>query len=451
MNRFLILLTIYGNKVLTVVSTIVVVTMLSYSGVVLYDTVYTNRAAFASWDLTQYRPVVAEEEPSFETVQAVNKDTCAWITLPGTHIDYPVVQGKDDVEYSMKDIYGKSSLTGSIYLTVANSRDFTNSFNLIYGHHMDNGAMFGDIDKYVDSSYFKQHQDGYLVTSKGVYDLHVFARLSADVYDSRIYSAGDRAASEFPDFLYYVKSLAVQWDSSLDIKQTSKAIRIYLKERDKNIAENGTFQFNKMSEKGINEGMQLIAFSTCADAETNGRQLLVATMKMRTEPLPQTIIEDEAVPMAVWGHGQENHWALLNLICLAMILLILIPGLAVRKKYRDLPALIKQATKKGGKHAVVETVYAAEAAAEGTKSEAEDPSKGQLTGAQRRLIGIVIQIIVAAFSVFWFIWTEDPHKPMIIVDRWTLAMIVLFAITWYTDVYLIKYQKVSRKVNKIEK
>jgi hypothetical protein len=56
-------------------------------------------------------------------------------------------------------------------------------------------------------------------------------------------------------------------------------------------------------------------------------------------------------------------------------------------------------------------------------------------------LSILIQLIVAAFSVFWFIWTEDPHKPMVIVDRWTLAMIFLFAITWFADVYLVRYQK----------
>ena len=43
-------------------------------------------------------------------------------------------------------------------------------------------------------------------------------------------------------------------------------------------------------------------------------------------------------------------------------------------------------------------------------------------------------------AIFWFIWTEDPRKPMVIIDRWTLLMIILFAITWFVDVYLIKYR-----------
>ena len=57
----------------------------------------------------------------------------------------------------------------------------------------------------------------------------------------------------------------------------------------------------------------------------------------------------------------------------------------------------------------------------------------------------MIQLIVTAFAIFWFIWTEDPRQPMVIIDRWTLLMIVLFAITWFVDVYLIKYRYRKRQ------
>ena len=404
----------YGSKILTVITSIVVFCMLVYSGFVLYDMIYTNRAAFSSWDLTKYRPSLEEEPPSFEELQEINPDTCAWIIIPDTHIDYPVVQGKDDLEYAMKDIYGQNSLTGSIYLTVANSRDFTNSFNLLYGHYMDNGAMFGDIEKYEDSTFFFKHQKGYLITTEGTYDLHVFARLSADAYDTRIYSAGDRSSEEFPDFLYYVQSLAVQWDPNMDIEKATASIKLYIKARDENIAENGKFVFSKMPEDAVKNGMQLIALSTCADATTNGRQVLVATMKMRTKPLPESLFDDDPVPLATWGHGEAEHWALLNLICLIMTLAMLLPGRRIRRKYRGFLDSVRQSFRTKG--------------------------NGQLTESELRFIGILIQLVLAAFSLFWFIWTEDPRKPMVIVDRWTLAMILLFALSWFTDVYTNRRQ-----------
>ena len=407
---------------MTVVSTVVVAGMLTYSGFVLYDTVYTNRAAFSSADLTQYRPVISEEEeePSFEEVQEVNKDTCAWIIMQGTHIDYPVVQGKDDVEYSMKDIHGKNSLTGSIYLTVANSKDFTNSFNMIYGHHMDNGAMFGDVEKYEEPEYFQGHKTGYLITTKGVYDLNVFASLSADAYDSKLYSAGDKGASGVAEYLDYAKTLSTQWDESFDIEGAAEGIQTYLDARDQTIAKNGKFVANELPEEAIEKGVQLVACSTCADAETNGRTVVLATMKVRTEPLPAELFEDDAPPLAAWGHGEADHWALLNLICAIMVIIILLPLRQIRNKYRDLRFAAKN--------------YIKNWKAQGFKSREN-----------RQLIGFLIELIVTVFSVFWFLWTEDMRQPMVIIDKWTLLMILLFAAAWASDVYLIRYKKRKRQ------
>ncbi len=394
--------------------TVLAVTLVMYSGLVLYDTIYTDRAAFISSDLSQYRPQITGEEPGFEEMTEINPDVQGWITIRDTNIDYPVVQGKDDIEYSMKDIYGESSLTGSIYLTVVNNSEFTDSFNLIYGHHMDNGAMFGDIAKYEDKDFFYSHQDGILITKRGTYDLKIFARLSADAYDEGIYQAGDRPYSAFPDFLYYVKDLAVQWDPATDIDGITKNIQTYIAARDQNIKENGRFVFNKMPEEAVKNGMQLIAFSTCADATTNGRQLLIATMKLRTEPLPEYYIDEgQPVPKAAWGHGIAAHWGLLNGICLIMIIIILLPGRKVPAKFRNIISCFHSGNR----------------------------NKYKLNDTSTEIIGILLEIAIAIFSVFWFMYTEDLTSPMVIVDEWTLGMIALFAVMLTADTATIKARK----------
>ncbi len=414
-----------GMKVVSTVSVVLAATMIAYSGFVLYDTVYTDRAAFISSDLSQYRPTPTEEEPTFEEMMQINPDTCAWVTMLDTHIDYPIVQGKDDIEYANKDIYGKSSLTGSIYLTTVNSNEFTDSFNLIYGHHMDNGAMFGDIEKYQDNSYFYSHQDGILITTRGVYDIHIFGRLSADAYDSRVYQAGDRPSSDFPNYLYYLQSLSVQWDPKTDIDAITANIQRYIEARDRNIAENGRFVFSKMPKDAVLNGMQLIAFSTCADATTNGRQLLVGTMKFRTEPLPEEyFIGDSPTPLAAWGHGEAEHWSLLNLICTVMALAVTFPGKVIKKKYDVVTADLKRKTA-------------------GRKTELSD--LGDV-----KIAGFLGQALLSVFAVFWFIWTQNPTKPMVIVDRWTLGMIAIFAAVWAIDVYIIRNYKSEAKRMKAE-
>ena len=405
MRHFLITAAIIGSKVAAAVSTTLAVGMILYSGLVLYDTVYTDRTAFLSSDLAQYRPSAAEEEPDFGEMREINPDTCAWVTMMGTHIDYPVVQGKDDIEYAMKDVYGKSSLTGSIYLTMLNNNAFTDSFNLLYGHHMDNGAMFGDIAKYQDPDYFYSHQDGILITTRGVYDIHILGRLSADAYDYRVYEAGDRPASAFPDYLYYLKSLSVQWDPATDVEEITAGIQKYITARDQNIAENGRFVFHKMPKDAVENGMQLIAFSTCADATTNGRQLLVGTMKFRTAPLPAELLEDEGVPLAAWGHGEAAHWALLNAVCVILMLIVLLPGRYLRRKRKAAGMAIRA---------------------------------GWHSGSQQ-LAGTILEIVLTVFGIVWFFLTASITKPMVIVDRWTFGMIALLAIILAADIWLVRY------------
>ena len=66
------------------------------------------------------------------------------------------------MEYINKDVYGNFALSGSIFLSSANQPDFTDPYNLIYGHHMSNGAMFGDVVEFTDEAYFTAHETGTL-------------------------------------------------------------------------------------------------------------------------------------------------------------------------------------------------------------------------------------------------------------------------------------------------
>jgi sortase B len=218
-------------------------TLIGYSGFVLYDTVYTDRTAFISSDLSQYRPVETEEEPTFEEMMEINPDTCAWVTMLGTHIDYPIVQGKDDVEYANKDIYGKSCLTGAIYLTTMNSNEFTDSFNLIYGHHMDNGAMFGDVLEFRKAKYFRDHKAGHLYLAEGSMDIVIFACVTCDAYDEQFYSIADKSPETMGDFLQVIQKNACQY-REIDLQPTDR----------------------------------LIALSTCMNGSTNGRCMIIGRL-----------------------------------------------------------------------------------------------------------------------------------------------------------------------------
>ena len=112
----------------------------------------------------------------------------AWLTLDGTHVDHPVVKGTDNFEYLDRDFYGKTYAGGTLFLDEQCPKDFAQEYQLIHGHHMAGGAMFGDLKKYLDKNFFHKNKRGQLLTPKGRYDLEIIAAGIFDAYDSKIYS-----------------------------------------------------------------------------------------------------------------------------------------------------------------------------------------------------------------------------------------------------------------------
>ena len=249
-----------GERAISLITTVLASIMILYSGYVLYDNLYVQNNAFASnADYIDYKPEIIDDESaplSGRTLASVNSDYRAWLTVYDTNIDYPVMQGEDDLYYASHDVYKRSSLTGAIYLAAANSPDFSDNYNLIYGHHMDNTAMFGGLDQYEDSAYFNAHKTAVLVTSDKVYDLTFFAALKTDAYDDMVYNVGTK---------------------DLD------ALKEYL-------AANGI----RYNASDANDATKIIALSTCADAETSGRFVIFAVaVERKSSDTPVVPTDDD--------------------------------------------------------------------------------------------------------------------------------------------------------------
>ena len=271
-----------GNAMVSLLSGLLASVLILYSGYVLYDSFSTEYKAYSSsWDLLKYKPEIKDAEPSqgADMLAKINEDYRAWLTVYDTLIDYPVLQGTNDYYYAYHDIYRNNSLTGAIYMAAGNARDFSDSYNVIYGHHMDNGAMFGALDKYIritkdesgagsqekntvvytrdnvtyiirgDEEYFRNHQEGLLVTESGVYDLAFFGVAYTDAYEDRIYTPGDRAG----DVLAF---LTGDRHGDAGIGTT-------------------VLLYNEEIARSANK---IAALSTCADANTSGRLVVFARM-----------------------------------------------------------------------------------------------------------------------------------------------------------------------------
>ena len=119
----------------------------------------------------------------FESLWETNKDVYAWIAIPGTVIDYPILQHETDNSYYLNyTIDGIEGYPGSIYTEKVNSKDFTDNNTVIYGHNMRNGTMFTDLHKFRDADFFADNDTIYIYTPEKQLTYKIFA---AYLYDDR--------------------------------------------------------------------------------------------------------------------------------------------------------------------------------------------------------------------------------------------------------------------------
>jgi sortase B len=112
----------------------------------------------------------------------LNPEIVAWIVVPGTNINYAVVQGTDNYTYLRKSYDGEYSISGSIFLDQRSDPDLQGRNTIIYGHDMHDGTMFSQLMQYKDKDYFNEHRYIYIATPGVNYALEALA--TAFVYET---------------------------------------------------------------------------------------------------------------------------------------------------------------------------------------------------------------------------------------------------------------------------
>ncbi|RHM61905.1 MULTISPECIES: class B sortase [Coprobacillaceae] len=96
-----------------------------------------------------------------------NSDVKAWIQIPDTKVNYPVLQGETNDTYIHSDIDKKSFRAGCIFIDSNNQNPFQDINTVIYGHNMKNGSMFNNIKSYHDQDFANKHPYIYIYFPNG--------------------------------------------------------------------------------------------------------------------------------------------------------------------------------------------------------------------------------------------------------------------------------------------
>jgi sortase B len=148
----------------------------------------------SSANYATYKP--AEDELSFGELRRLNPEVFAWLTVYGTHIDYPVVQSEESEKYVNTNAKGEYSLSGAVFLDSAAAPDFSDFASVLYGHHMEKNAMFGEIGRFADKGFFEARRYGSLYYGGKEHGLEFFAFLRADAYDGKVFRSGIASRGE---------------------------------------------------------------------------------------------------------------------------------------------------------------------------------------------------------------------------------------------------------------
>ncbi len=184
--------------------------------------------------------------PEFATLYEMNNDLVGWITIPGTVINYPVMQTPDSPDYYLHRNFDKAySSQGCLYAREV-CDVFAPSDNItIYGHRMKDGSMFSALEKYQSKDFWHEHPTltFHTLTERHSYEVFAVFVTTATMEDG---------------FHYHLFVDAYDEEQFNEFASTCKALSFY--------------------DTGVdaNWGDKFITLSTCDYADVNGRLVLVA-------------------------------------------------------------------------------------------------------------------------------------------------------------------------------
>ncbi|MBD5523908.1 MAG: class B sortase [Lachnospiraceae bacterium] len=119
----------------------------------------------------------ADAQIDFDALREINSDIFAWIYIPDTAIDCPVLQSEQsDTFYEEHNAYGEEDDTGAVYIELANLASMCDFNTVLHGKTgADEAGLFADLYRFADSDFFKDHEYVYLYLDGNVLTYEIFA------------------------------------------------------------------------------------------------------------------------------------------------------------------------------------------------------------------------------------------------------------------------------------
>ncbi len=116
-------------------------------------------------------------------LQEENPDVFGWLYVPGTDIDFPVLQSEEaDDYYKNHNAFGEASEEGALYTELANLKNMCDFNTVIHGKCSEDGesGLFADLYRFADPDFFREHENVYFYIDGNLLTYEIFAAYERD-------------------------------------------------------------------------------------------------------------------------------------------------------------------------------------------------------------------------------------------------------------------------------
>lgn len=161
-----------------------------------------------------------------------NQEFVGYLSADGVNLNLPIVQAKDDKKYLEKNFKLQNTKYGCPFVTHLNSIEPLDRNTVIFGHHMNNGTIFGALDKYKSIEGFRSAPVITFNTLYRDYSWKVIAAIVTNAYtkddNGYIFRYYFTELSTEENFASYLNALSERslYDTGVDVLPTDKLLTL---------------------------------------------------------------------------------------------------------------------------------------------------------------------------------------------------------------------------------
>ena len=162
----------------------------------------------------------------FKTLKNLNSDTMAFVKVPGTDIEYPIVKTTNNDFYLKHSLDKTYNAAGWIFMDYRNKLDGTDKNIVVYGHNRKNGTMFSSLKNVLNKQWYSNPENFKIQfiteNEKFIYEVFSVYQIEVETYYLQTKFIND---NEYTSFIETIKNRSV-YDFGIDINTDDEILTL---------------------------------------------------------------------------------------------------------------------------------------------------------------------------------------------------------------------------------